>query len=180
MTGKSILSRYGFTIVALTLFAVALAGQWLFGWYEYAAEQQAHEQALVFSEYFMQLMRGTLENWQSEFLQLVWQMAGLSFLLPRRAIFRKPVIGVHRAVRRGAAHGSSRHARRPAGAVRHRPAGSAAAPGGCDHSGSDSGWPFDWFLFSFTPAARGRLQKGNAPSRAGVPASAEPRNGNTR
>jgi hypothetical protein len=25
-------------------------------------------------------MRGTLENWQSEFLQLVWQVAGLSFL----------------------------------------------------------------------------------------------------
>lgn len=81
MPGKSILSRYGFTIVTLALFAVALVGQWLFGWYEYAAAQRAHQQAIVFSEYFVQLMRGTLENWQSEFLQLVWQVAGLSFLL---------------------------------------------------------------------------------------------------
>lgn len=81
MPGTSFLSRYGFTIVTLCLFAVALVGQWLFGWYEYAAEQRQHQQAVVFSEYFVQLMRGTLENWQSEFLQLVWQVAGLSFLL---------------------------------------------------------------------------------------------------
>jgi hypothetical protein len=26
------------------------------------------------------MTRGTLENWQSEFLQLIWQVAGLSFL----------------------------------------------------------------------------------------------------
>jgi hypothetical protein len=26
-------------------------------------------------------MRGTMENWQSEFLQLMWQVGGLSFLL---------------------------------------------------------------------------------------------------
>lgn len=27
------------------------------------------------------MMRDTLENWQSEFLQLLWQVAGLAFLL---------------------------------------------------------------------------------------------------
>jgi hypothetical protein len=27
------------------------------------------------------LLRDTLENWQSEFLQLIWQVAGLSFPL---------------------------------------------------------------------------------------------------
>lgn len=26
-------------------------------------------------------MRDTLENWQSEFLQLIWQVAGLAFLI---------------------------------------------------------------------------------------------------
>jgi hypothetical protein len=27
------------------------------------------------------MMRDTLENWQSEFLQLIWQVAGLAILL---------------------------------------------------------------------------------------------------
>jgi hypothetical protein len=44
-------------------------------------EQQAHYQPIVFSEYFVQMMRDTMENWQSEFLQLIWQVAGLAYLL---------------------------------------------------------------------------------------------------
>jgi hypothetical protein len=32
-------------------------------------------------EYVMEVGRDTLENWQSEFLQLIWQVAGLAFLL---------------------------------------------------------------------------------------------------
>jgi len=31
--------------------------------------------------YAYQLLRDTFENWQSEFLQLVWQVAGLAMLL---------------------------------------------------------------------------------------------------
>jgi hypothetical protein len=30
--------------------------------------------------YFSKTMNATMENWQSEFLQLIWQVAGLSFL----------------------------------------------------------------------------------------------------
>lgn len=30
--------------------------------------------------YLVQVGRDTLENWQSEFLQLIWQVAGLAFL----------------------------------------------------------------------------------------------------
>jgi hypothetical protein len=29
----------------------------------------------------VQMMRDTLENWQSEFLQLLWQVGGLAFFL---------------------------------------------------------------------------------------------------
>lgn len=79
--GKSIWSRYGYTWVTLALFVLALAGHWIFGWYEYVDLQHEHNEAVEVSGYFIQLMRGTLENWQSEFLQLVWQVAGLSFLL---------------------------------------------------------------------------------------------------
>jgi hypothetical protein len=33
------------------------------------------------SDYTIQMLRDTLENWQSEFLQLIWQFAGLAILL---------------------------------------------------------------------------------------------------
>ena len=33
------------------------------------------------SGYLIQMSRDTLENWQSEFLQLLWQIGGLAFLL---------------------------------------------------------------------------------------------------
>jgi hypothetical protein len=36
---------------------------------------------LEFIGYFNQTLRDTMENWQSEFLQLMWQIGGLSFLL---------------------------------------------------------------------------------------------------
>lgn len=33
------------------------------------------------SEFAIEMGRDTLENWQSEFLQLLWQVGGLAFLL---------------------------------------------------------------------------------------------------
>jgi hypothetical protein len=33
------------------------------------------------SGYVIEMSRDTLENWQSEFLQLLWQVGGLAFLL---------------------------------------------------------------------------------------------------
>jgi hypothetical protein len=62
------------------LFFIALLGQWLFGWFAYVDEQQAHNQPIDVPAYTVQLPRDTLENWQFEFLQLVWQVAGLAFL----------------------------------------------------------------------------------------------------
>jgi Domain of unknown function (DUF6766) len=78
--GTSIWSRHGFVWVTLLLFVVALGGQWLLGWYAYLAEQQAHHAEPVVREFLAQIGRDTLENWQSEFLQLVWQVAGLALL----------------------------------------------------------------------------------------------------
>lgn len=80
MPGRSIWSRYSFTWVTLGLFLIALAGHWIAGWYAYVNEQVEHQQAVEVSGYLAEIIRGTLENWQSEFLQLVWQVAGLSFL----------------------------------------------------------------------------------------------------
>jgi hypothetical protein len=45
------------------------------------SEQTAHQQPVEVSAYSIQMARDTLENWQSEFLQLIWQVAGLAMLL---------------------------------------------------------------------------------------------------
>lgn len=80
-TTHSIWKRYGYAWVTLGFFIVTLTGHWLFGWLTYVSEQQAHAQPIEVSSYVTQMMRDTLENWQSEFLQLLWQVGGLAFLL---------------------------------------------------------------------------------------------------
>ena len=72
--GRSLFSRYGFAWVTGGFFLISLIGHWLFGWFAYVQEQQAHQQPVVVSGYFIEMMRDTLENWQSEFLQLLWQV----------------------------------------------------------------------------------------------------------
>ena len=73
-------SKYGYAWATLALFIVSLIGHWVFGWYAFTAEQAQHGQPPQLGEYFIQAMRDTLENWQSEFLQLMWQVSGLAFL----------------------------------------------------------------------------------------------------
>ena len=77
----SIWTRYGFLWVTGAFFLISLAGHWVFAWFAYVQEQFAHRQPVEVSEFFIQTTRDTLENWQSEFLQLVWQVAGLALLL---------------------------------------------------------------------------------------------------
>lgn len=77
----STLKAYGYAWVTLGFFLVSLVGHWLFGWFAYVNEQQAHAQPIVMSDYLVEMMRDTLENWQSEFLQLLWQVGGLAILL---------------------------------------------------------------------------------------------------
>jgi hypothetical protein len=81
MTRHSIWKRFGFAWVTGALFLITLSGHWIFGWFAYVDEQQAHQQPIEIGAYTIQMMRDTLENWQSEFLQLIWQVAGLAFLL---------------------------------------------------------------------------------------------------
>jgi hypothetical protein len=81
MSGASIWKRYGYAWVTLGFFLISLAGHWLFGWFAYVDEQAAHSRPVEMSGYLFEMMRDTLENWQSEFLQLLWQVGGLAFLL---------------------------------------------------------------------------------------------------
>src|SRR5688572_13291059 len=72
---------YGFAWVTLAFFVFSLVGHWIFGWVAYVDEQQAHQQPPEVAKYAVEMLRDTLENWQSEFLQLIWQVAGLAYLL---------------------------------------------------------------------------------------------------
>jgi hypothetical protein len=74
-------SKRGYLWVTLSFFVMSLAIHWTFAWFAYAQEQAEHNQPLELNGYFNQTMRDTMENWQSEFLQLMWQVGGLSFLL---------------------------------------------------------------------------------------------------
>jgi len=66
--------------VTLFLFVFSLGLHWFYGWKAFVNEEEQHHQTPVVSEYVTEMMRDTMENWQSEFLQLIWQVAGLSFL----------------------------------------------------------------------------------------------------
>lgn len=73
--------RYGFAWVTLGFFLISFIGHWAFGWFAYVSEQKALSQPPEVAGYLVEMMRDTLENWQSEFLQLLWQVVGLALLL---------------------------------------------------------------------------------------------------
>lgn len=72
---------YGYFWVTLGFFLISIVGHWVFAWFAYVDEQQAHNLPIELSGYLVETTRDTLENWQSEFLQLLWQVGGLSILL---------------------------------------------------------------------------------------------------
>jgi len=78
---RGMLNRYGFFWITGGFFIVTLAGHWIFGWFAFASDQAAHGLAPEMGDFAIQMARDTLENWQSEFLQLVWQVGGLAILL---------------------------------------------------------------------------------------------------
>jgi hypothetical protein len=73
-------SKYGYLWATLALFVASLAGHWIFAWFAFIADQTQHGQSPEIQEFVIQTMRDTLENWQSEFLQLIWQVSGLALL----------------------------------------------------------------------------------------------------
>lgn len=73
--------RYAYLWITLVFFLVSIGLHWLFGWYAFADEAAEHGQAAQLSGYLVEMGRDTFENWQSEFLQLIWQVVGLAFFL---------------------------------------------------------------------------------------------------
>lgn len=70
---------YGWLTVAF--FLVSFGLHWYFGWRAFADQAAQHGQAAELPGYLDEMLRDTFENWQSEFLQLLWQVVGLAYFL---------------------------------------------------------------------------------------------------
>jgi hypothetical protein len=76
-----IFKKYGYAWLTVGFFVVSLALHWFFGWKAFVDEATTHGQSPQVGEYLNQMLRDTFENWQSEFLQLIWQVVGLAYFL---------------------------------------------------------------------------------------------------
>lgn len=75
------MKRYAYLWLTLTFFLVSFGLHWYFGWYAYVEEAAEHGQDAQLASYLNEMGRDTFENWQSEFLQLIWQVVGLAYFL---------------------------------------------------------------------------------------------------
>ncbi len=75
------MKRYAYAWITLAFFSVSFVLHWFFGWRTFADEAAQHGQAPEVAAYLNEMMRDTFENWQSEFLQLLWQVVGLAYFL---------------------------------------------------------------------------------------------------
>lgn len=73
--------RYAYGWITLGFFLGALLLHWYFGWHTFVEDARSHGEAPEFGNYMNQMLRDTFENWQSEFLQLLWQVVGLAYFL---------------------------------------------------------------------------------------------------
>jgi len=78
---KHYLKGYAYAWLTLAYFLISLALHWWFGWTAFVDQAAQHGQPPQFSEYVAEMSRDTFENWQSEFLQLLWQVVGLAYFL---------------------------------------------------------------------------------------------------
>jgi hypothetical protein len=73
--------RYAYAWITLGFFLISLLLHWYFGWLAFADEASAHGETPELGQFSNQMFRETFENWQSEFLQLLWQVVGLAYFL---------------------------------------------------------------------------------------------------
>ena len=75
------LGKYSYAWLTLAFFFISLVLHWYFGWKAYVDEAHTHHALPKVAEYLNEMGRDTFENWQSEFLQLLWQVVGLAYFL---------------------------------------------------------------------------------------------------
>ena len=67
---RSIWREFGLSIALMVLFFATWIAHAISEWQVYTDEQRAHGEATQVGDFFSEFLQSTLENWQSEFLQL--------------------------------------------------------------------------------------------------------------
>ena len=81
--GMKTWKNFGLSIVFCILFLLSWAVQGVAQWQEYTDDQREHNQPVELGDFAARFSKATLENWQSEFLQL-FSFVVLSALLIHR------------------------------------------------------------------------------------------------
>ncbi|MFC7404922.1 DUF6766 family protein [Georgenia alba] len=71
-------TAYSFALVTGALFVLSWIGQFVFQAIQVSNDAATHGETFEWAQFWPEFLSATLENWQSEFLQLVWQAAGLA------------------------------------------------------------------------------------------------------
>jgi hypothetical protein len=85
---RAFFRAYGLSVTLAVFFIVSWLIQSVAGWYEFASQQQQHQQAAaLFGQdgYIWRWLEATFENWQSEFLQLFTFVVLTTFLIHRKS-----------------------------------------------------------------------------------------------
>ena len=82
---KRLWRNYSLSITLGLLFFLSWFAQLITQWFNWANEQQEHNQPLEVGDFLWQFWTSTLENWQSEFLQLFTFVVLTSFLIHRNS-----------------------------------------------------------------------------------------------
>ena len=80
------LRRWGATYVLVALFVGSWLGQFFTQLAEFRSDQREHNQSFAWADYMPAFFASTFENWQSEWLQLVFQ--AILLLGAKHLIFR--------------------------------------------------------------------------------------------
>ena len=80
-SAKTIVKGYAYAWITLAFFVGSLLLHWWFGWRAFTDEAAQHGQIPELGQFAVEAARDTFENWQSEFLQLLWQVVGLAYFL---------------------------------------------------------------------------------------------------
>ena len=79
--GKPRFTRaYSFALVTGLFFLLSWVGQFVAQVAQIRNEAQQHGETFAWADFWPDFFASTFENWQSEFLQLVWQAVGLALL----------------------------------------------------------------------------------------------------
>jgi hypothetical protein len=72
--------KRGYLYVTIMFFSISWLIHGITAFNQFAEEQNQHGQSIEMNIFWNEFIRQTTENWQSEFLQLSWQIGGLMIL----------------------------------------------------------------------------------------------------